>query len=134
MIVLDASAIVELLLSTEAGRVVAERIADPELGLHVPHLVDLEVAQALRRFERDGDIGARDAAAALDEFRALDLQRCAHEPLLSRVWALRQNVTAYDAVYLALAEVLDATLLTCDVRLSRAPGVGARVALIQPGR
>lgn len=134
MIVLDASAIVELVLVTETGRIVAERIADPALGLHVPHLVDVEVAQVLRRFVRDGDLEARDAAAALDEFRALDLQRHAHEPLLTRVWALRQNLTAYDAVYVALAEVLDSTLLTCDARLSRAPGIGGMVELIQRGR
>lgn len=134
MIVLDASAVVELLLGTATGLIVAERIDDPAVGLHVPHLVDVEVAQALRRFVRDGDLEARDAAAALDEFRALDFQRHAHEPLLTRVWALRQNLSAYDAVYVALAEVLDATLLTCDARLSRAPGTGSLVELIQPDR
>lgn len=132
MIVLDASALVELILVTDTGQAVARRIADPAVGLHVPHLVDVEVAQALRRLVMDGDVDARAAAVALDDFRALDLQRHAHEPLLARVWELRQNLTAYDAVYVALAEVLEGTLLTCDARLSRAPGVGGLVELIRP--
>lgn len=131
MIVLDASALVELVLGTPAGRIVAERIADPAVGLHVPHLADVEVAQALRRYLRDGEITPEDAAVALDDFRALDLQRHAHEPLLERVWALRSNLSAYDAVYVVLAEALDTVLLTCDGPLSRAPGMAKRVELIR---
>lgn len=129
MIVLDASALVELLLGSELGRAVGARIADPELGLHAPHLADVEVAQALRRYVREGLLEAPAAEAALAELRALDLERHSHEPLLERVWALRENVTAYDAVYVALAEALDAPLLTCDGRLARAPGLRARVEL-----
>ena len=132
MIVLDASALVELLLRTPLGATVATRIADPTIGLHVPHLADIEVAQALRRYEKDGELDADAAAAALADLRDLDLQRHAHEPLLDRVWALRRNLTAYDAVYLALAEALDAVLLTCDGRLARAPGTTARVQLVKP--
>lgn len=98
MIVLDASAIVELLLGTSKGRSVGARIADPALGLHVPHLADVEVAQALRRFVREGEIDPATAASALAELHSLDLERHAHEPLLDRVWALRENLTAYDAV------------------------------------
>lgn len=131
MIVLDASALVELVLGTPAGRIVAERIADPAVGLHVPHLADVEVVQALRRYLRDGEITPEDAAIALDDFRALDLQRHAHEPLLERVWALRSNLSAYDAVYVVLAEALDTVLLTCDGPLSRAPGMAKRVELIR---
>ncbi|MBX6420050.1 MAG: type II toxin-antitoxin system VapC family toxin [Nevskia sp.] len=131
MIVLDASALVELVLGTPAGRIVAERIADPAVGLHVPHLADVEVVQALRRYLRDGEITPEDAAVALDDFRALDLQRHAHEPLLERVWALRSNLSAYDAVYVVLAEALDTVLLTCDGPLSRAPGMAKRVELIR---
>ncbi|MDI3258492.1 MAG: type II toxin-antitoxin system VapC family toxin [Sinobacteraceae bacterium] len=131
MIVLDASALVELVLGTPAGRIVAERIADPAVGLHVPHLADVEVVQALRRYLRDGEIAPEDAAVALDDFRALDLQRHAHEPLLERVWALRSNLSAYDAVYVVLAEALDTVLLTCDGPLSRAPGMAKRVELIR---
>lgn len=133
MIVLDASALVELVLGTEAGRRVAERIADPAVGLHAPHLVDVEVVQALRRLLHDKDIDSTMASMALEHFRALDLQRHAHEPYLDRVWALRQNLTAYDAVYVALAEVLDAVLLTCDARLANAPGKRARVEVVESG-
>jgi predicted nucleic acid-binding protein len=132
VIVLDASALVELLLNTAAGRTIATRIADPALSVHVPHLADLEVTQALRRYAREGDLEAGDAAIALDDLRALDLERHAHEPLLDRVWALRKNLSAYDAVYVALAEALDTVLLTCDGRLARAPGAARRVELVIP--
>jgi len=131
VIVLDASALVELILDTTTGQLVAARIADPAEGLHVPHLADIEVVQALRRYVREGDINADAAAVALDDLRALDLQRHAHEPLLGRVWELRENLTAYDAVYVALAEVLDGVLLTCDGPLSRAPSLAGRVVLLQ---
>lgn len=131
MIVLDASALVELLLHTSAGRTIATRIADPAVGLHVPHLADVEVVQALRRYMRDGELDATAAAVALDDLRALDLQRHSHEPLLDRVWALRENLSAYDAVYVALAEALDSVLLTCDGRLARAPGTAPRVELVR---
>ena len=132
MIVLDASALVELVLNTAAGRTIAARIADPALSLHVPHLADIEVAQALRRYANDGGLDAADAAVALEDLRSLDLERHAHEPLLDRVWALRHNLSAYDAVYVALAEALDTVLLTCDGRLARAPGTGRRVELVKP--
>ena len=131
MIVLDASALVELILNTAGGQKVAERLRDPGLGLHVPHLADTEVAQALRRYVAAGDLSPADGEAALDDFRALDLQRHAHEPLLERVWELRGNLTAYDAVYCALAEVLDASLVTFDARLAKAPHVQARIELIR---
>ena len=130
MIVLDASALVELILDTPTGQAIAGRIADPSEGLHVPHLVDIEVVQALRRYVREGEIDVDTAETALDDLRALDLQRHAHEPLLERVWELRKNLTAYHAVYVALAEVLDSVVLTCDRRLSQAPGMTRRVALV----
>jgi predicted nucleic acid-binding protein len=129
--VLDASALVELILSTPAGQLVRERIADPAEALHVPHLADIEVTQALRRYVRAHAIDAGTAAAALDDYRALDLQRHAHEPLLERVWELRDNLSAYDAVYIALAEVMDTTVLTMDARLLRAPGAADRVRRIE---
>jgi predicted nucleic acid-binding protein len=130
VIILDASALVELILGTPTGQAVAARIADPAEGLHVPHLADIEVVQALRRYVRERDIDAEAAALALDDLRALDLQRHAHEALLERVWELRENLTAYDAVYVALTEVLDGVLLTCDGPLSRAPGLAGRVVLV----
>ena len=131
MIVLDASAVLELLLGTKQGRSVAARIADPELGLHAPHLVDVEIAQALRRYVREGELDPAAAITALQDLRSLDVERHPHEPLLDRVWALRDNLTAYDAVYVALAEALDANLLTCDARLARAPGVERRIELVR---
>lgn len=130
MIVLDASALVELVLNTEVGQLVAARVEDPAEGLHVPHLADVEVAQALRRYVLKQDLDEEAALAALDAFRDLDLQRHSHEPLLQRVWALRQNLTAYDAVYVALAEVLDCVLLTCDRPLSRSPLLPGRLELV----
>ena len=131
MIVLDASALVELLLGTKSGRAIAARIADPSLGLHVPHVADVEVTQALRRFVRTGELDAAAGTSALEDLRALDLERHPHEPLLGRVWALRDGLNAYDAVYVALAEALDTVLLTCDARLAHAPGLSRRVELIR---
>jgi predicted nucleic acid-binding protein len=130
MLVLDASALVELLLGTEPGRVIAERVSDPEVGLHVPHLADVEVAQALRRYVREGEIDLAAGTAALAALRDLDLERHAHEPLMDRVWALRENCTAYDAVYVALAESLETTLITCDGKLAGAPGLSRTLELI----
>jgi predicted nucleic acid-binding protein len=130
MIVIDAFAVVELLLGTKMGRSITNSISDPALALHAPHIVDVEVAQALRRYVHDGDLDLSTAKAALEDLRSLDLERHAHEPLLDRVWALRQNLTAYDAVYVALAEALDATLLTCDGKLARVPGIRTRIELV----
>ena len=127
---LDASAIVELLLDTAAGRRVAILLEDPALGVHVPHLVDVEVTSALRRITRSGDIDAGEAEAALDDLRALDLHRHSHEALLDRAWTLRESVSTYDAMYIALAEALEATLVTCDARLHRVKGVNARMELV----
>ena len=127
---LDASAVVELLLDTTTGRRVATLIDDPALGLHVPHLLDVEVASVLRRYAREKELAPEDAEAALDELLALDLQRHSHEGLLERAWALRDNVTTYDAMYVALAEALGAALVTCDRRLSRATGTTIRIELV----
>jgi len=130
VIVLDASAAIELLLNTPAGERVAARLADPAESLHAPHLLDLEVAQVLRRAEAAGALSRQRARAALQDFEALGLHRYAHDVLLPRIWDLRANVTAYDAAYLALAEVLGAPLLTCDARLALAPGHRARIEVI----
>jgi predicted nucleic acid-binding protein len=134
VIVLDASVLVELLLGTSIGCAIATRIEDPALGLHVPHLADVEVAQALRRYAQNGEIDTTTAAIALEDLRSLDLQRHAHEPLLDRIWELRQNLSAYDAAYVALAEALDTVVLTCDGRRARASGVARRIELVaRPG-
>jgi predicted nucleic acid-binding protein len=130
VIVLDASAVLELLLGTPAGVEVRGHIADAALALHVPHLLDVEVAQVLRRYVRDAQLHPDEAAEAIRDLRDLDLTRHPHEPLLDRVWTLRHNFSAYDAVYVALAEVLDASLVTSDRRLAHAPGLKGRAILI----
>jgi predicted nucleic acid-binding protein len=131
VIVLDASALVELLLDTTAGRRVGMLIGDPALGIHAPHLIDVEAISALRRFARDGLIKNDEAASAIEDLLALDLQRHSHEGLLARCWSLRKNVSVYDAMYVALAEALSATLVTCDGRLGRAPGTKIRVEVVK---
>ena len=80
---------------------------------------------------REGEIDGASAAAALDDLRSLDMERHGHEALLDRVWALRENLTAYDAVYVALAEALDSTLLTCDAKLARSPVAARRVEFVR---
>jgi predicted nucleic acid-binding protein len=118
VIVVDASALLEALLRTPLGASVENRLLDPSESLHVPHLLDIEIAQVLRRFVMARDIGPERAQAALEDLQALPLWRHAHDFLLPRVWTMRDNITAYDAVYVALAEVLEATLLTHDRRLA----------------
>lgn len=127
MIVLDASAVVELVLGSPRGALVRARIARPDESLHAPHLLDVEVASVLWRYQLSGELSAADGREALADLAGLDIARYAHDLLLPRVWELRTLVTAYDAVYLALAETLAAPLLTLDRRLARARGHGARV-------
>ncbi len=121
--VLDASAAVELLLNTASGGRLAARLADEMDIVHTPHLIDLEIAQVLRRYALSGVIDEETAAVALRRWRDFDVERYPHEPLLDRVWQLRANVSAYDAVYVALAEALSDVLVTGDRRLARAPGL-----------
>jgi predicted nucleic acid-binding protein len=127
VIVLDASAVVELLLQTTTGVRVGQRIASRVESLHAPHLLDIEVAQVLRRFEAGGALTPERAEQALADLLDLDVRRHAHDLLLPRVWQLRHNLTAYDAAYVALAEALDAPLVTTDGRVARAKGHEARV-------
>jgi predicted nucleic acid-binding protein len=131
VIVLDASAAIELLLRTPAGQAVAKRIAVRDTSVHVPHLLDLEVAQVLRRYCSQKVLSAERAQLALDDLRALQLTRYAHEPMLVRIWALRDNLTAYDAAYVALAESLEAPLVTLDTRAAHASGHRAVVEVIR---
>ncbi len=129
MIVLDASACVELLLGTPVGHEVARWIRPPREDVHVPHLLDLEIAQTLRRYVLSRAVAERRAELALRHLRQMDFERHGHDLLLPRIWSLRDNLTAYDAVYIALAEVLKATLLTTDRKLAAAP-VKASIELI----
>ncbi len=129
MIVLDASAVLELLRATATGERIRGRLQDAGETLCAPHLMDVEVAHALRRFERIGSLSAARGTEALADLAEFPLTRFPHEHLLGRVWELRHNVTAYDAAYLALAEALRATLVTCDRKLASAGSRGLRVEL-----
>jgi predicted nucleic acid-binding protein len=131
MIVLDASAVIELLVDRGPGTRLAARIAAEGGSLHVPHLLPIEVTSTLRRMVAHEGFAPQRAALALGRVVALPATRHEHEPLLSRVWELRDNLSAYDAVYIALAESLDAPLITTDRRLARAPGHRARVELLE---
>lgn len=127
MIVLDSSAVIEILLQTSAGVPVAQRLLTQDSSLHAPHLLDVEVAQVLRRLVAQGELKAERAIQALQVLADLPIERYVHRIFLPRIWALRHNLTAYDAAYVALAEVLEATLVTRDSRILRAPGHFARV-------
>jgi predicted nucleic acid-binding protein len=130
VIVLDASAVLELLLATDKGGRVAERIAPREETLHAPHLIDLEVTQVLRRWVARRQLDEARAGQALEDLRDLDLNRYPHDVLLGRIWELRHNASAYDAAYLALAEALGAPLLTSDARLGEVPDTRARIEVL----
>ena len=125
--VLDASGAVELLLNTAAGKRLAARLADETEAVHVPHLIDVEIAQVLRRYVLRGTLDERTGGMALHRWRQFDVERYSHEPFLGRIWRLRASVSAYDAVYLALAEALSTVLVTGDRRLARAPGLQVTV-------
>jgi predicted nucleic acid-binding protein len=130
VIVVDASALLEALLRTPAAAAVGERLFDVGDTLRAPHLIDIEVAQVLRRYAATGQIEPERCREALSDLSDFPLHRYPHDVLLPRVWELRHNLTAYDAVYVALAEVLDARLLTRDRRLATAAGHRARVDLV----
>lgn len=130
MIVVDASSVVELLLRTEAAERIDARLRSERRAIHAPHLLDPEVLQAIRGFLLTGEMTldrARDAVTDLGHF---GVRRWSHRALRERIWALRHNVTAYDATYVALAERLGCRVLTRDGPLSRTPGLEDRFELI----
>lgn len=129
MIVLDASAAVDWLLQTPAGRRIEQRIYARHDTLHTVHLLDVEFAQVLRRMVREGTLAARRAEQAVEDLMALRIARYAPVLLLSRIWKLRHNLSAYDAAYVALAEELRAPLITRDQKLAAAPGHAIAVEL-----
>lgn len=129
MIVIDASAVLELLLRTGRAESVGRSALAADERLHAPHLLDVEVTQALRRLVRLNGIGVERAGQALDDFEALLVERHSHHELVRRIWQLRESLTAYDGAYVALAEALDAPLLTCDAKLARSHGHRARIEL-----
>jgi predicted nucleic acid-binding protein len=123
MLVVDASALTELLLGRPAGDVVGEHFAGHRFALHAPHLVDVEVLSALRRLVASGEATAERAGEAIADLLDLPIERYPHDILVPRIWQLRENFSAYDASYIALAEgVADepVPLVTADARLARA--------------
>lgn len=130
MIVLDASAAVEWLLVRGSARDVAERFRDPDITVHAPSFLGIEVASALRGLVRGRHASAERAARALADLADADIALHDPSPLLPRVWQLRDNLSAYDAAYVALAETLGASLVTMDARIARAPGLRTTVDVI----
>ena len=120
--VLDASAALELLLRTSGGARLAGRLETGE-PLHAPHLIDVEVAHAVRRLVMLESLDARRGAEVLRDLADLDMDRHPHTPLLAGIWQWRHNLTAYDAAYVVLADVLGQTLITGDGRLAAAPNL-----------
>lgn len=120
MIVVDASALIEYLLGTQGAEPIGAIVADPEADLHVPALCDVEVAAALRGLLLGGTMTVQRAGEALEDYLDLPLTRHGHTRHLPRMLELRENMSAYDATYVALAERLGALLLTTDHRLARA--------------
>jgi predicted nucleic acid-binding protein len=130
MIVVDASALLEVLLNTSAGTSIADRLFTKTETLHAPHLLDVEITQVIRRYALAGEIEPSRGFQVLEDLVDLPLTRYSHELLLSRIWELRHNLTAYDAAYLALAEALAAPLLTRDARLASFRDHSARIELV----
>ncbi|CAA9487919.1 MAG: hypothetical protein AVDCRST_MAG12-1916 [uncultured Rubrobacteraceae bacterium] len=128
MLVLDASAAVAVFLNLGPGAGnIRLRISLPGESLHVPQLFDVEVLHMLRRHSLRGTLSGYREDAALGGLRDMRLSRYSHTPFLDRVWELKDNLSAYDAAYVALAETLSAPLVTTDARLARAPGIRAEV-------
>jgi len=128
VIVVDASVLLVARVD-DAGEADRARERLTGVDLAAPMLIDLEIVSALRRDVRDGLVDERRSRDVLAGLSALRLRRARHLPLLPRIWELRENVTSYDAAYVALAELLDVTLLTADARLARAPGPRCAVEL-----
>lgn len=130
MIVIDASALLEILLRTNRADRLMERALVASERLHAPHLLDIEVTQALRRLVQREELTSVRTEQALEDFAQLVVERHAHQFLLPRIWQLRDSLTVYDGAYVALAEALNAPLLTCDAKLARAHGHCASIELI----
>jgi predicted nucleic acid-binding protein len=120
VIVVDASTLLEVLLRTPAAEAVERRLFESGQTLHAPHLLDLEVAQVMRRYAAAGEVDNDRGRSALADLADFPIRRYPHALFLTRVWELRNDFSAYDAVYVALAEALDAPLLTRDRRLAAA--------------
>ncbi|MBI1239008.1 MAG: PIN domain-containing protein [Alphaproteobacteria bacterium] len=130
MIVIDASLALDIAVVTADGARVRETLSAAGQALAAPEVIELEILQALRRLVRQKTITSSRARTALGLFAALEIERYSHVPLRPRIWALRENLTAYDAAYFALAELIDAPLWTRDGKFKSVPGHQARVAVL----
>ena len=130
MIVIDASALLEILLRTERADPLMERAFDPYERLHAPQLLDIEITQVLRRLVQRKEISVARAEQALDDLEDLFVERHDHQTLVPRIWQLRDSFSAYDGAYVALAVALGAPLLTCDAKLAGAHGHRATIELV----
>ncbi|RFU21574.1 type II toxin-antitoxin system VapC family toxin [Geodermatophilus marinus] len=131
MIVVDASVLVTALADDGAdGDLARARLRGETLA--APELLDLEVLSVLRRQQRGGHLPLRRAEQALTDLTDLPVRRAPHRALLGRCWELRENLSSYDAAYVALAEALAVALVTADARLARAPGTRCRVEVVGP--
>lgn len=124
MIVLDASAVIDVLIGTGTrSERIRERIGSPDQSLHVPQLMDLEVLHALRRHILRGTISRKRGDEAFEDLTNIAFERYSHTQLIGRIWELKDDLTVHEASYVALAEALDVPLITRDARLARAPGI-----------
>lgn len=125
MIVIDASALLDAMLGNRSA---GERIAADDVA--APHLIDLEVANAMRHLVRSGRIERPEAIQYVEAMQSADLARYPHHQLLTLIWSLSDNLSAYDAAYVALAQALGVTLVTSDAKLAAAPGLPCEVTLV----
>jgi predicted nucleic acid-binding protein len=130
VIVVDASAVIEVLLNTPAADDIRRRLFRTGETLHAPHLLDVEVLQVLRRYAGRAVLEPERGAEAVSDFISLPIERYGHELLVERIWDLRENLSAYDAAYVALAELLRAPLVTRDARLARAALVSTAIKCV----
>jgi predicted nucleic acid-binding protein len=126
VIVVDTSAVLAVLAGRTPDGALVQRLTD-DGDLHAPHLIDIEILQALRGLVRGGKLSLDRADDVRTDVADLTITRYGHEPLANRVWALRENLTAYDSVFVALSEALEVPLITCDARLADAPGIAVEL-------
>ncbi len=131
MLIVDASVLFEVVADTPGAEALRQRLL-LDTDHCAPHLIDAEVHAVIQRENRSGRLDVTAATQAVDDLRSWPGERWSHQPLLSRAWDLRHNVRSYDALYVALAEALGATLLTLDQRLATAPGLRCSVEVPRP--
>lgn len=131
VIVVDSSIVLEVLLRTDSAPEIEHRIFSRKETLHAPHLIDLEVAQVIRRYTAAGNMTSGRGLEAILDFLDFPITRYSHEIFLTRIWQLRGSMTSYDAAYVTLSEALSAPLLTKDARLATSSGHRARIVLVQ---